>query len=44
VDAAVKFGDMFLATPEVLEFEINPVIVRAAGQGLGAVDALVTSR
>jgi acetate---CoA ligase (ADP-forming) len=44
VDAAVKFGDMFLATPEVLEFEINPVIVRAAGQGLGAVDALVTTR
>ena len=44
VQAAVRFGDMFLATPDVVEFEINPVIVRPAGQGLGAVDALVTTR
>lgn len=44
VQAAVRFGDMFLATPDVLEFEINPVIVKPAGQGLGAVDALVTTR
>ena len=41
--AAVRFGDMFLATPDVLEFEINPVIVRPKGQGLSAVDALVTT-
>jgi acyl-CoA synthetase (NDP forming) len=44
VQAAVRFGDMFLATPDVLEFEINPVIVKPVGQGLGAVDALVTTR
>ena len=42
VEAAVRFGDMFLASPAVREFEINPVIVRARGRGLGAVDALVT--
>ncbi|RQR21624.1 hypothetical protein DIE23_38045 [Burkholderia sp. Bp9143] len=42
VDAAVRFGDMFLAAPAVQEFEINPVIVKHRGQGLGAVDALVT--
>jgi acyl-CoA synthetase (NDP forming) len=40
--AAVRFGDMFLATPDVSEFEINPVIVRQQGHGLSAVDALVT--
>jgi succinyl-CoA synthetase beta subunit len=40
--AAVRFGDMFLACPDVAEFEINPVIVRRQGQGLNAVDALVT--
>jgi acetate---CoA ligase (ADP-forming) len=44
VQAAVRFGDMFLATPDALEFEINPVIVKPSGQGLGAVDALVTTR
>ena len=41
--AAVRFGEMFLAAPDVLEFEINPVIVRPKGQGLSAVDALVTT-
>ena len=40
--AAVRFGDMFLASPDVSEFEINPVIVKRQGQGLSAVDALVT--
>ena len=40
---AVRFGDMFLASPEVQEFEINPVIVRKKGEGLAAVDALVTA-
>jgi acyl-CoA synthetase (NDP forming) len=43
VRAAVRFGDMVLACPDVQEFEINPVIVRPAGHGLSAVDALVTS-
>lgn len=42
--AAVQFGDMFLAAAEVQEFEINPVIVRPQGQGLFAVDALVTTK
>ena len=41
--AAVGFGNMFLAAPEVSEFEINPVIVRRKGEGLRAVDALVTT-
>ncbi len=36
-------ASMFLAAPDVLEFEINPVIVRPKGQGLSAVDALVTT-
>jgi succinyl-CoA synthetase beta subunit len=40
--AAVRFGDQFLACRELQEIEINPVIVQAAGQGLRAVDALVT--
>lgn len=41
--AAVRFGDMFLASAEVREFEINPVMVRKKGEGLAAVDALVTT-
>lgn len=43
VQAAVQFGDMFLASPEISEFEINPVLVRAAGKGVVAVDALVVT-
>ena len=43
VRAAVCFGDQFLASPEISEFEINPVIVKAKGQGLNAVDALVST-
>lgn len=42
--AAVRFGDLFLVSPEVQEFEINPVIVKKKGDGLAAVDALVTGR
>lgn len=42
--AAVRFGDQFVASPGVQEFEINPVIVKAKGEGLAAVDALVTTR
>lgn len=41
VAAAVAFGDRFLAASDVREFEINPLIVAPAGQGLHAVDALV---
>lgn len=43
VAAAVAFGDMFLAHPKLQEFEVNPVIVKAKGQGLCAVDALATT-
>ena len=41
--AAVRFGDLFLASAEVREFEINPVMVKKRGEGLAAVDALVTT-
>ena len=43
VQAAVRFGNLFLATPDAHEFEINPVIVRKQGDGLAAVDVLVTT-
>jgi acyl-CoA synthetase (NDP forming) len=43
VDAAVRLGDLFLATPDVQEFELNPVIVGREGAGLRVVDALVVS-
>jgi acyl-CoA synthetase (NDP forming) len=39
-DAIVHFSQ-FAAIPDVLEAEANPLIVRAAGQGVVAVDALV---
>lgn len=41
--AAVQFGERFLATPDAQEFELNPVMVRAQGEGLAVVDALVTT-
>ena len=41
--AAVRFGDLFLASPDVLEFEINPLMVRPRGSGLAVIDALVTT-
>jgi acyl-CoA synthetase (NDP forming) len=40
VHAAVEFGNMILATPELSEAEINPVLVRPAGKGVAAVDFL----
>jgi acyl-CoA synthetase (NDP forming) len=43
VSAAVRLGDLFLATPDVQEFELNPVIVGREGAGLRVVDALVVS-
>lgn len=42
-NAAVRFGDRFLATPALSEFEVNPVIVLPRGQGLVAVDALAVA-
>lgn len=44
VRAAVHFGDIFLATPELSEFEINPLLVRREGTGVVAVDALVVTQ
>ena len=42
VEAAVAFGDAFLATtPALDEFEINPLLVLPQGHGVMAVDALV---
>jgi len=43
VEAAVKLGDLFLATPQLKEFELNPVIVGAKGKGLRVVDALAAT-
>lgn len=43
VDTAVKLGDLFLATPDIQEFELNPVIVGSKGKGLRVVDALVAT-
>ncbi len=42
VKAAVRFGDMFLAMPDVAELEINPLLVMPKGQGVCAVDALLS--
>lgn len=38
IDAVVRFGEMMLRTPTLLETEINPVLVRPMGRGLAAVD------
>ena len=40
--AAVRFGDMFMAMPDVEEFEVNPLMVLPEGKGVVAVDALVS--
>ena len=40
IQAAVKFGNTILATPDLSEAEINPVLVRPAGKGVVAVDFL----
>jgi acyl-CoA synthetase (NDP forming) len=41
VRATVQLGDSFFATPELSEFELNPLLVRREGSGLVAVDALI---
>lgn len=43
VDTAVRLGDLFLAAPDLQEFELNPVIVHRQGTGLRVVDALVVT-
>jgi acyl-CoA synthetase (NDP forming) len=42
--AAARLGDLFLATPDLIEFEINPLLVRLRGEGVVAVDALVVAK
>jgi acetate---CoA ligase (ADP-forming) len=44
VTATVNLGDMFLATPELVEFEINPLLVQREGNGVVAVDALLVTK
>ena len=43
-ETAVRFGDMFMAMPNVDEFEVNPLMVLPEGKGVVAVDALVSSK
>jgi hypothetical protein len=43
VNAAVDLGDIFLASPDIDEFELNPVIVNPQGKGLRVVDALIVA-
>jgi acyl-CoA synthetase (NDP forming) len=44
VEAAVRFGDRFLATtPAAAEIEINPLLVLPVGKGVVAVDAVIKS-
>lgn len=44
IAAAVQFGDTIVATPDIAEAEINPVLVRPEGKGLAAVDFLGTAK
>jgi acetate---CoA ligase (ADP-forming) len=41
--AATQLGDLFLATPGLTEFEVNPVMVRPEAHGIAAVDCLVVT-
>ncbi|MEI9849637.1 MAG: acetate--CoA ligase family protein [Sphingomonas sp.] len=40
-EAAARIGALIIATPEIGEIEVNPLIVHAQGEGAVAVDALV---
>ena len=42
-DAAARIGELMIATPDLGEIDVNPVIVYAKGQGVIAVDALLVS-
>ena len=44
ITAAVRFGNVVVATPDLAEAEINPVLVRPEGKGLAAVDFLGTAK
>ncbi len=43
-DAASRIGALMLATPDLDEIDVNPLIVYAAGEGVIAVDALLVAR
>ena len=36
-----ELGALMMAQPRILEVDLNPVVVRAAGQGLDILDALI---
>ena len=40
-DAAARIGALMIATPSLDEIDVNPLIVRAEGEGVVAVDALL---
>jgi acetate---CoA ligase (ADP-forming) len=40
-DAAVALGRLMRARPDIIEVDINPLMVHAAGQGATALDALI---
>jgi len=40
-EAAARIGALMLASPDLDEIDVNPLIVHAAGDGVVAVDALL---
>ena len=42
-DAAARIGALMLATPDLDDIDVNPLIVLAEGEGVVAVDALFIS-
>jgi len=42
-DAAARIGALMIATPELDDIDVNPLIVLAEGEGVVAVDALLVS-
>ena len=43
-DAAARVGALMIATPEIDEIDVNPMIVLAEGEGVVAVDALLVGK
>ena len=42
-DAAARIGALMIATPDLDDIDVNPLIVHAEGEGVVAVDALLVS-
>jgi len=42
-DAAARIGALMIATPDLDDIDVNPLIVLAGGEGVVAVDALLVS-